>query len=58
MKLEQTVKTYGMNDYYDMNTGYTYELSKAIDNNDGTLKVPVKDSGILIGYSTMKKVED
>lgn len=57
MRLEQIVEAYGMNDYYDMSTGYIYELSKAIDNGDGTLKVPVKDGGTLIGYSTMNKEE-
>ena len=57
MNLETITELYGMEDYLDMVTGYIYELSKAIDNGDGTLKIPVKDYGTknLIGYATMNK---
>lgn len=55
MTLENIAEMYGMNDYLDQNTGYIYELSKAIDNSDGTLSIPVRQDGILIGYSTMDK---
>lgn len=55
MKLEEIAKMYGMTvDYLDHNTGYIYELSRATDNGDGTLKVPVRD-GTLIGYASMDK---
>ena len=55
-RLEQIAQTYGMHDYYDMYTGNTYQLSKAIDNGDGTLSVPVICNSRLIGYAQMEKV--
>lgn len=58
MTLEKIAKTYGMVDYLDQSSNYIYELSQAIDNGDGTLKVPVKENGVLIGYSTMNKVKE
>ena len=54
MSLEKIIEMYGMNDYYDHNTGYIYCLSEAIDEGD-TYRVPVKDNGILIGYSSADK---
>ena len=58
MKLEQIIEMYGWNDYYDMNTGYIYHLSEAMDNGDGTSKIPVTSNGRLIGYATMKGVKE
>lgn len=55
MKLEEIVKMYGWNDYMDMHTGYIYVLSKAI-HEDGTVKVPVTQNGVLIGYANMAEV--
>lgn len=57
MKLEHLVQNFGMVDYYDMYTGNTYMLSKAIDNNDGTLSVPVMCDGQFIGFAKMNKKE-
>lgn len=57
MKLEDIAKSYGMNDYYDMNTGRIYKLSEATDAGDGKLSVPVEENGRIIGYATMDKVE-
>lgn len=60
MRLEEIAKQYGMVDYLDQHTGYIYQLSKAINNGDGTLSVPVIDScsscNALIGYAHMNKV--
>ena len=60
MTLESIAKTYGMNDYYDMNTGRTYQLSKAFEDETDelfeTLSVPVLENGNLIGYAKMNKV--
>lgn len=56
MRLEDIAGSYGMNDYYEMSTGRTYLLSKATENQDGTLSVPVLQDGVLIGHCTMKKV--
>lgn len=54
MTLEDVVKKYGMNDYLDLNTGYIYLLSKAKDNNDGTMTVYVEDvNGNLIGKTIL-----
>ena len=55
MRLEQIAQMYGMQDYYDMYTGNVYQLSKAIDNGDGTLSVPVIYNTRLIGYAQMEK---
>ena len=57
MSLEEIAKTYGMNDYYDMYTGKVYHLSRAIDNGDDTLNIPVSECGKLIGYAKMDKVK-
>jgi hypothetical protein len=56
MRLEEIARSYGMNDYYEMSTGRTYLLSKAMENPDGTLSVPVLQGGVLIGHCTMEKV--
>ena len=58
MKLEDVAKTYGMVDYMDKESGYIYELSKAFDDGEGMLLVPVIEAfgdNILIGYARMKK---
>lgn len=58
--LENIAKSYGMHDYYDQQAGKIYELSKAIDNGDGTLLIPVKSvlgDNLLIGYAKMQKEE-
>lgn len=60
MYLEQIAKQYGMVDYLDHNTGKIYQLSKAIEDADSTLLVPVVSvfgDGILEGYARMQKVE-
>lgn len=56
MRLEQIAKMYGMNDYYETMTGRTYLLSKALENPDGTLTIPVLQDGVLIGHCKMEKV--
>ena len=56
MKLEEIVKTYGMNDYYDFATGNTYKLSEAIDIGNGKLKIPVESwDGNFLGYAEISK---
>ena len=58
MKLEDVAKTYGMVDYMDQESGYIYALSKAFDDGEGMLLVPVIEAfgdNILIGYARMKK---
>ena len=58
MKLEDVEKTYGMVDYMDQESGYIYELSKAFDDGEGMLLVPVIDTfgdNVLVGYARMKK---
>lgn len=60
MYLEQIAEQYGMVDYLDHNTGKIYQLSKAIEDADNTLLVPVVSvfgDGILEGYARMQKVE-
>lgn len=60
MMLEEIVKSYGMNDYMDANTGYIYKLSEAIDNGEGNLLVPITapyGDSILLGYAKMQKPE-
>ena len=60
MMLEEIAKSYGMNDYLDVNTGYIYKLSEVIDDGEGNLLVPVIDScgdSILLGYAKMQKPE-
>ena len=59
MKLEQIAKQYGMVDYLDNTTGNIYQLSKTIEDDDGTLLVPVVSSyggNLLIGYARMEDV--
>ena len=61
MYLEDIARQYGMNDYLDNNTGKIYQLSKAIEDTDGTLLVPVVPvfgDNILEGYARMHKVEE
>ena len=58
MMLEEIAKLYGMNDYLDVNTGYIYKLSEAIDDGEGNLLVPVVDilgDNVLLGYAKMHK---
>lgn len=60
MKLEQIAKQYGMVDYLDNTTGNIYQLSKVIEDDDGTLLVPVVSSyggNLLIGYARMEDVD-
>ena len=59
MKLEGVAKTYGMVDYMDQESGYIYELSKASDDGEGMLLVPVIEAfgdNILVGYAKMQNV--
>ena len=56
MMLEEIAKLYGMNDYLDVNTGYIYKLSEAIDDGEENLLVPVVDilgDNVLLGYAKM-----
>lgn len=53
--LKQIAQMYGMVDYYDMHTGCTYHLSKAIGGTKGKLNVPVTCDGHLIGYARMER---
>lgn len=56
MKLEDVVKIYGMNDYYDNVTGNIYKLSQAVDNGNGMLNVPVESwDGNLLGCVAIYK---
>ena len=56
ISLEDIVKTYGMNDYLDINTGIIYKLSKAVDLGNGEYKVPIITfNGIFVGYVSMSK---
>ena len=58
MDLEEIVKLYGYEDYYDFHTGYIYALSEVKylqPDEDGYVHVPVFDGGTLIGTATMKK---
>ena len=60
MWLEQIAKQYGMIDYLDHNTGKIYQMSKAIQDTDGTLLIPVVSTygdNIFEGYARMRKVE-
>ena len=59
MWLEQIAKQYGMTDYLDHNTGKIYQMSKAIQDTDGTLLVPVVSiygDGILKGMQGCRKL--
>ena len=59
MKLETIAKTYGMVDYMDPTTGNIYELSKAFDDGEGMLLVPVIapfGDNVLVGYAKMQNV--
>ena len=56
--LEEIAKTYGMVDYMDQTTGNIYELSKALDDGEGALLIPViapYGDNVLIGYARMQK---
>ena len=60
MRLEEIVKTYGMQDFYDSIGGKIYKLSEALEASDNKeeLLVPVYDvigGGMLIGYARMSK---
>ena len=60
MNLETIAKTYGMVDYMDQTTGNIYELSKAFDDGEDMLLVPVIapfGDNVLVGYARMKKQE-
>lgn len=55
MKLEEIIKTYGKNDYYDMNTGRTYHISEMQYHLfDNTTHVPVSENGNVIGIVKLK----
>lgn len=64
MSLEQIVKTYGWNDWYDQRSGYIFCLGSAEvwmqrDIKAKTIKVPVRDimTGMVIGESEMENPE-
>ena len=50
MRLEEIVKTYGWNDYYEMGTGRIFMLSQAKEICKGVSEVPVSQDGEIIGY--------
>ena len=55
MKLEEIIKTYGKNDYYEMNTGRTFQLSKMqyhLFSNETI--IPVEQCGKIIGTVKLK----
>ena len=55
MTIEEIIKTYGKNDYYEMQTGRIYQLSKMqyhLFLNQTT--IPVLKDGQLIGQITLK----
>ena len=56
MKLEEIIKTYGKNDYMDMNCpGRIYHLSKMEYHLfDNTTHVPVSEDGNVIGIVKLK----
>ena len=55
MKLEEIIKTYGRNDYYDMNTGRIYKISQMEYHLfDNTTHVPVYENGDFIGIVKLK----
>lgn len=50
MKIEEIIKTYGKNDYYDMNTGRIYKLSEMHYNKVmKKTRVYVEKMGVVIG---------
>lgn len=64
MSLEQIVKTYGWNDWYDQNSGYIFCLGSAEvflqrDIKSKTITVPVRDimSDMIIGETEMENPE-
>ena len=56
MSFEDIVKTYGKNDYMDMNNpGRIYHLSKMEYHLfDDTTRIPVSEDGKIIGYVKLK----
>lgn len=55
MTVEQIIKTYGKNDYYDMNTGRTYHISQMEYHLfDNSTHIPVSESGEIIGIVKLK----
>lgn len=55
MKLEEIIKLYGKNDYYEMNTGRIYQLSKMqyhLFSNETI--IPVEQCGRIIGTVKLK----
>lgn len=64
MSLEQIVKTYGWNDWYDQASGYIFCLGSAEvfmqrDIKSKVIQVPVKDimTGEVVGMSEMENPE-
>lgn len=50
MDIKDIIKTYGKNDYYDMNTGKIYHLSQmSYHLFDNTTRIPVSEEGQIIG---------
>lgn len=58
MSLEEIALTYGMVDYLDSRTNKIYHLSEAKESKDNNLLVPVSENREIIGYASMKKLED
>ena len=54
MRLETVAETYGMVDYFEQRTGRIYQLSKAEKKDSNTLRIPVIQDGVFIGYAEMK----
>lgn len=50
MKLEEIIKTYGKVDYYDMNSGKTFHISRYTYNSEtNKSEIPVSRDGEMIG---------
>ena len=58
MSLEEIALTYGMVDYLDLRINKIYHLSEAKESKDNSLLVPVSENREIIGYASMKKLED
>lgn len=56
MDIGEIIKTYGKNDYMDMNTpGRIFHISQMKYHLfDDTTRVPVSEDGVLIGYVKLK----
>lgn len=55
MDIKEIIKTYGKNDYYEMQTGRIFHLSQMKYHlYDNTTRIPVSENGNLIGEIKVK----